>query len=43
MKNGEANTLEGLKKAFKEAEKNGIGKVGFGDNHDSDNSVPFPY
>ena len=43
MKNGEASTMEGLKKVFQEAEKNGIGKVGFGNNHDSGSSIPSPY
>lgn len=42
MKNGEANSLEGLMKAFKEAEKMG-GVVGFGDSGDNDNSIPSPY
>ncbi|MFA5791982.1 MAG: hypothetical protein WC884_03005 [Candidatus Paceibacterota bacterium] len=43
MKNGKANDMEGLMKAFEEAEKNGIGKVGFGNNHDSDSSILSPY
>lgn len=42
MKNGEANDMEGLMKAFKEAEKKG-GVVGFGDNLDSNDSIPSPY
>lgn len=42
MKNGEANDMEGLMKAFQEAEKNG-GMVGFGDGHDSGNSIISPY
>ena len=40
MKNGEADSMEGLMKAFKEAEKNG-GIVGFGDG--SDGYVVAPY
>ncbi|MBI3306025.1 hypothetical protein HYZ82_02725 [Candidatus Nomurabacteria bacterium] len=43
MKNGTANNLEGLMKAFQEAEKSGIGKVGFGNNNDNDSSIPSPY
>ena len=43
MKNGTANNAEGLMKAFQEAEKNGIGKVGFGNNHESDSSILSPY
>ncbi|KKR61857.1 hypothetical protein A2643_00170 [Candidatus Nomurabacteria bacterium RIFCSPHIGHO2_01_FULL_39_220] len=43
MKKGEANTEKSLKKAFREAEKNGVGKVGFGDSRDSDSSIPSPY
>ncbi len=43
MKNGIANTAEGLMKAFQEAEKNGIGKVGFGDSQDGDSSIVSPY
>jgi len=45
MKNGEANSFEGLKKAFQEAEKNGMGKVGFGNNQDNKGkgSIPSPY
>ncbi|MDD5720913.1 MAG: hypothetical protein PHT16_00470 [Candidatus Pacebacteria bacterium] len=43
MKNGEANDMEGLMKAFAEAEKDGVGKVGFGDRDENDDSVPSPY
>lgn len=43
MKNGKANNIQDLMKAFQEAEKNGIGKVGFGNNHEEDNSIPSPY
>ena len=43
MKNGTANTVEGLMKAFQEAEKSGIGKVGFGNIPNSDGSIPSPY
>lgn len=42
MKRGEANDMEGLMKAFQEAEKNG-GVVGFGDSYDGDNSIISPY
>ncbi|OGI87827.1 hypothetical protein A2906_02235 [Candidatus Nomurabacteria bacterium RIFCSPLOWO2_01_FULL_37_25] len=43
MKNGTANNAKDLMKAFQEAEKSGIGKVGFGNSHDSDSSIPSPY
>ena len=43
MKNGKANNAEDLMQAFREAEKSGIGKVGFGNGHDSDSSIPSPY
>jgi len=43
MKKGEANTLKGLKKAFQEAEKSGIGKVVFGNNHNNNGSILSPY
>jgi len=43
MKNGTANNMEGLIKAFEEAENDGIGKVGFGDNHENDSSILSPY
>ncbi|MCX6752647.1 MAG: hypothetical protein NTZ87_04100 [Candidatus Nomurabacteria bacterium] len=43
MKNGKASNVEDLMKAFQEAEKSGVGKVGFGDNHDSDGSIMYPY
>ena len=42
MKNGEANNMEGLMKAFQEAEKNG-GVVGFGNGQDGDSSTLSPY
>lgn len=42
MKNGEASNMDGLMKAFKEAEKKG-GVVGFGDSGDNDNPIPSPY
>lgn len=42
MKNGKADSMEGLMKAFQEAEKKG-GVVGFGNNHDSNDSIPSPY
>ena len=43
MKNGKANNVEDLMKAFQETEKSGIGKVGFGDSRDSDSSILSPY
>ncbi|OGI94800.1 hypothetical protein A3A03_01510 [Candidatus Nomurabacteria bacterium RIFCSPLOWO2_01_FULL_40_18] len=43
MKNGKADNMEDLMKAFQEAEKSGIGKVGFGDIHNNDKSIPSPY
>ena len=43
MKNGKANNIEDLMKAFQEAEKNGKGRVGFVDVSDSDSSVISPY
>ena len=43
MKNGEANSTEGLTKAFKKAEEQGIGIVGFGDIHDENSSILSPY
>ena len=43
MKNGTAGSIEGLMKAFQEAEKRGIGKVGFGNIHNNDNAIPSPY
>lgn len=43
MKNGKANNAEDLMKAFQEAEKNGMGKVGFGNNQDNKGSIPSPY
>lgn len=42
MKNGEANNLEGLMKAFQEAEKES-GVVGFGNINENGNSIPSPY
>lgn len=43
MKNGEANNMEGMMKAFEEAQRQGKGKVGFGDIKPNDNSIPSPY
>ena len=43
MKNGEANDMEGLMKAFQEAEKDNVGKVGFGNNDTGDSLIPSPY
>jgi len=42
MKSGEADNTEGLMKAFREAEKSGVGKVGFENSHD-DSSIASPY
>ena len=43
MKNGTANDMEGLMKAFQEVEKSGKGVVGFGNINGKDNSIPSPY
>ena len=42
MKNREANDMEGLMKAFQEAEKKG-GVVGFGNIYGDNNSILSPY
>jgi hypothetical protein len=39
MKNGNTNSMEDLIKAFQEAEKLGVGKVGFGDIHKNNTPV----
>lgn len=43
MKNGEADTMDGLMKAFQEVEKSGQGVVGFGSNLSDNNSTISPY
>ncbi|KKQ06635.1 MAG: hypothetical protein US18_C0035G0004 [Parcubacteria group bacterium GW2011_GWB1_36_5] len=43
MKNGKADNAEDLMKAFQEAEKSGIGKVGYGNGQNKDASILSPY
>jgi hypothetical protein len=42
-KNGTANDMESLMKAFREVEKSGKGMVGFGDVNLDSNSIKSPY